>query len=363
MAPRTYQYRPDYATPPGYVLEDHLEVLGLTPAEFAVRHSLSEELINGVIVGSTPIDPELAAIFGRELGLDSDVWLRMEARYRIELKHQAAAEDAAGFASWAALFPVRELVRRGVIEKPLSDGDRVLKVLDFLGAKSVEDWQRRHDDAKVAYRHSPTFASNEFNLAAWLRLGELEAEWQQCDAYDAQNFLAALSEIRSLTRGPTGDALDKTFILCNQSGVTLALVEPFPKVALSGATRWLPDNRPLIMLSARHKTNDHLWFTLFHEAAHILLHSKEHVFIDTMKDQIAGVDAEADHWASDFLIPRPDWNNFADAEHFGEWAIRQFAHEQGIAPAIVVGRLQHDRLISWSRLNHLKAKMRWRELE
>lgn len=363
MAPRTYQYRPDYATPPGYVLEDHLETLGLAPAEFATRHSLPEELISDVIVGSTPIDPELAAIFGRELGLDSDVWLRMEARYRSELDHQAAAEAAAGFASWADLFPVRELIRRGIIEKPLSDGDCVLKVLDFFGAKSVEDWQCRHGDAKVAYRHSPTFASNEFNLAAWLRLGELEAEWQKCDAYDPENFRAALSEIRSLTRGPTGDALDKTFILCNQSGVALALVEPFPKVALSGATRWLPDNRPLIQLSARHKTNDHLWFTLFHEAAHILLHSKEHVFIDTMKDEIAGVDAEADRWASDFLIPRPDWNNFADAGHFGEWPVRQFAHEQGIAPAIVVGRLQHERLIPWSRLNHLKAKMRWRELK
>ena len=75
-----------------------------------------------------------------------------------------------------------------------------------------------------------------------------------------------------------------------KSGVALALVEPFPKLAVSGATRWLPDNRPLIQLSAAHETNDHLWHTFFHEAAHILLHSKEHVFIDTMKDQIAGVD-------------------------------------------------------------------------
>lgn len=360
---RTYPHRPDYATPPGYVLQDYLEAWDFTPAEFARRHSLTTELIDDVLAGTVPIDEKLAAIFGREFSLEASFWLRMEADYRCRLEHKAAAEAAAGFASWADSFPVRELVRRGVIEKPLSDGDRVLKVLDFFGVKSVEDWKCRHEEEKVAYRHSPTFASNEFNLAAWLRLGELEAEWQQCDAYDAENFQAALSEIRSLTRGPTGNALDKTFALCNQSGVVLALVEPFPKVALSGATRWLPDNRPLIQLSARHKTNDHLWFTLFHEAAHILLHSKEHVFIDTMKDQIAGIDGEADRWASDFLIPRPDWDNFADAGYFGEWAVRRFAHDQGIAPAIVVGRLQHERLIPWSRLNHLRAKMRWRELE
>lgn len=363
MTRRTYRHRPEYATPPGYVLEDHIEALGLTPAEFAVRHSLSVELINRVIGGDGEIDAQLAAIFGRELGLSSDVWLRMEGRYRSELGHQAAAAAAAGFVPWAKSFPMREMVKRGILEKPHSDGDSVLNLLAFFGVKTVEEWQCRHDAAQVAYRHSPTFASDEYKLAVWLRLGELESEWQQCNSYDAEHFQVALSKIRSLTRSATGDALDQTFDLCNQAGVALALVEPLPKVALSGAARWLPDGRPLIQLSSRHKTNDHLWFTLFHEAAHILLHSKEYVFMDTMQDEIAGFDAEADRWASDFLISRSDWDTFVQAGHFGEWAVRRFAHHQSIAPAIVVGRLQHERLIPWSRLNHLKAKMRWQEPE
>ncbi len=361
MAPRTYQHRPEYATPPGYVLEDYLEALGFTPTEFARRHLLSEGLINGVIVGSAPIDPQLAAIFGRELGLDADTWLRMEERYRRELARRDAAERAEGFASWAKSFPVRELVKRGIIGKPMSDGDAVLTMLEFFNAASVADWQYRHNATKVAYRHSPTFTSNEFNLAVWLRLGELEAEWQQCDAYDAETFQDALSEIRSLTSGPTKAALDKAFSLCNQSGVALALVKPFPKVAVSGATRWLSGKHPLIQLSGRHKTNDHLWFTLFHEAAHVLLHDREQVLIDAIGDQITGIDAEADQWASDFLVPPADWENFIAAGHFGEWPVRQFALVQSIAPAIVVGRLQRERLIPWTRLNHLKAHMRWQE--
>lgn len=94
MAKRTYPYRPDYATPPGYVLEDHIEAKGLTPAEFARRHSLPTELIEKVLVGSAPIDADLAALFGRELGLGSDVWLRMEARYRRELAEKAATDAA-----------------------------------------------------------------------------------------------------------------------------------------------------------------------------------------------------------------------------------------------------------------------------
>ena len=94
MEQRTYLYLPDYATPPGYVLEDHIEAKGLTPVEFARRHSLSVALIEGILDGNAPIDSDLAALFGREFSLAADVWLRMEARYRSELAEKAATEAA-----------------------------------------------------------------------------------------------------------------------------------------------------------------------------------------------------------------------------------------------------------------------------
>ena len=213
---RTYPYRPDYATPPGYVLEDYLETWGISTAEFAERHSLRAGLIEDFLTGAAPLDENVASILEQDFSLPAELWLKMEATYRRRKARIEAAKRAESLAPWAKSFPLRELVRRGVIEKPLSDGDRVLNLLDFFGVKSVADWQRRHDEEKAAYRHSPTFTSNEFNLAVWLRLGELEAQWQQCDTYDAENFHAALSKIRSLTRGPTGDALDQTFALCNQ---------------------------------------------------------------------------------------------------------------------------------------------------
>ena len=94
MERRTYPYRPDYATPPGYVLQDHIEAKGLTPVEFALRHSLSVAFIEGILDGSAPIDSDLAALFGREFSLGADVWIRMEARYRRELAEKAATEAA-----------------------------------------------------------------------------------------------------------------------------------------------------------------------------------------------------------------------------------------------------------------------------
>ena len=89
-----YPYRPDYATPPGYVLQDHIEAKGLTPIEFARQHSISAELIEGIIAGEAPIDPELAAIFGSEFSLEASFWLRVEATYRRRLAEREATEAA-----------------------------------------------------------------------------------------------------------------------------------------------------------------------------------------------------------------------------------------------------------------------------
>ena len=91
MTEGTYPYRPDYATPPGYVLEDHLESKGLTPAEFARRHYLSKDLIEGILDGSAPIEPETAALFGREFSLEASVWLNMETIYRRRLGQAATS--------------------------------------------------------------------------------------------------------------------------------------------------------------------------------------------------------------------------------------------------------------------------------
>ena len=89
--------------------------------------------------------------------------------------------------------------------------------------------------------------------------------------------------------------------LCNRAGVALALVEPFRKTALSGAAWWLSPSAAIIELSARHKSDDHLWFSLFHEAAHLVLHSKKAVFVDGPDGGGEELEAEANRWAADFL--------------------------------------------------------------
>jgi Zn-dependent peptidase ImmA (M78 family) len=149
----------------------------------------------------------------------------------------------------------------------------------------------------------------------------------------------------------------------NVAGVALALVKPLQKTALSGAAWWLSARKAVIQLSARHKTDDHLWFTFFHEAAHILLHSKKSVFVDGEDADNTAFEAEASEWACNTLVAQRDWEQFVKTAPLTKAAVQRFAEEQGIAPGIVVGMLQHKGQIPWTDLNGLKVKLEPQEAE
>ena len=363
MATITYAYEPDYAVPPGQVLEEHLDAREMSHAEFARRCGRSPKLISEIIAGKAPVEPRTALQFERVLGMDASIWLGIDAEYRLHKAREAERAKANEVVEWARRFPVNELVKRRAIEKPRTPAERVSTLLSFFGVASVESWELKYASAQVAYRHSPSFESNQYALAAWLRLGELKAERIECSTYDDSTFRQVLHRVRGLTAQKSAEILPVAEQLCAQSGVAFTIVKQLPKTPLSGASRWLTPQKALIQLSGRHLREDQLWFSFFHEAAHILLHGKKHIFVDKDNGEKTDEDVEADRWASDFLVPRAEWNKFVRAARFSARSVQQFARRQGVAPGIVVGRLQHEEAIPWSNLNSLKVGLEWRATE
>ena len=86
----TYEYQPDYAASPGSVLEEHLTVRGFSYAEFARRCGLAVKLIDEIVAGKEPVEPATATHFERVLGMDADIWLGIEANYRL---HTSASKS------------------------------------------------------------------------------------------------------------------------------------------------------------------------------------------------------------------------------------------------------------------------------
>ena len=115
------------------------------------------------------------------------------------------------------------------------------------------------------------------------------------------------------------------------------------------------------MLSFRFKTNDHFWFSLFHELGHLLLHGKKLLFLEGWAEGLQPeLEAEADRWAASLLIPASKVKALKELART-EKAILNFADELGIAAGIVVGRLQHEKHLRWDQYDNLKLHYAWSE--
>src|SRR5690606_37990218 len=125
-------------------------------------------------------------------------------------------------------------------------------------------------------------------------------------------------------------------------GVHIAVVRAPAGCPASGACRMYRE-RPLIQLSARYLTDDHFWFTLFHEAGHVVNHSLSRGFID-IPDGASDdkFEREANEFATECLLG-PDGRRL---RHTGPlpWSHRDVIREAadlGIASGVLVGQLQH----------------------
>jgi Zn-dependent peptidase ImmA (M78 family) len=199
---------------------------------------------------------------------------------------------------------------------------------------------------------------NQDALAAWLRRGEIVARKIECRPYDKAEFRDALSKIREYTVTEPEVFQPAIQRLCAESGVALVFLKALPNTGISGVTRWLTSDKALIQLSLRYKTNDHLWFSFFHEAAHILKHNKGNVYLEEKTGAVDSArtdEVAANNFAANLLIPPPAYRRFTCI--ISRDNILAFAREISVHPGIVVGRLQHDRKIRFDQYNDLKERL------
>ena len=351
-------FTPDYASSPGELLAECLEERGYSARELARRCGRSAKLITEILAGKAPVEPETALQFERVLEIDASVWIQMEAQYRLQLTKESEERDLQDYGSWLKSFPLKNLEERGQLVATGSIAQRVEALLRFFGVGSVEACNARFSELlAVDYRTSPAFSNNIEVLATWLRLGEKRAADLPVREFDRSAFVSALTAIKALTRCPIEDAVPRMQQLCANAGVAFVAELPFKGVRVSGVSRWLAPDRGLIQQSFRHRSNDHFWFTFYHESAHLLLHSKKVVFIDT-EDRSGTAEPEqereANDWATEFLVPSKAMDRFIRHFSFTDEEVIDFADEHGVAPGIVVGQLQHRKVLRFNQMKHLQ---------
>ncbi len=354
-------FAPDWLSPPGETILDLLEERGWKQTELAKRTGYTTKHISLLINGKASITEDTALKLERVVGSSAHFWLTREAQYREGLVRISERDALKVEAGWLNDLPLKEMIRFGWIRAFADKGEQVAECLRFFGVAMVAVWKKEYGVPAAAFRSSDKFAKHAGSVAAWLRQGERCAATIKTEPYDKAAFKSALGGLRALTREANPEIfIPQLVAACAAVGVAV-VVEPAPKgCPVSGATLWLGPDKALLMLSLRHKTNDHFWFSFFHEAGHLLRHGKRLRFIDMEGALSDEHEEEANEFARDWLIPPAEARQLPTLSRSAE-SIRTFADRLGIAPGIVLGRLQKEGRLPWNlALNkELKVSYVW----
>jgi plasmid maintenance system antidote protein VapI len=356
-------FSPDWTSPPGDTITDILEERDLSREDFADSLGESLEFTLELLEGRTSITSALAQQLSEILGASESFWLNREAQFRRRVTDLERELDLDTLATktWLGEIPVKDMMRFGWVPEAASPSERAVACLRFFGVPSVEAWRERCKEfvQRATFRTSRTFESDPGAVAAWIRQGELRSASIACGRWNPEAVRAALPELRSLTREKDLEAavgqLKKT---CAECGIAVAIVRGPAKCRASGAARILARGRRLVILSFRHLSDDHVWFTFFHELGHLLLHGEKGMFIDGEDSVSTKEEEEANTFAATTLIPREHHAAMLRLPANGRTVMR-FAREVGVSPGIVVGQLQHRGRIRQNQLNNLKRPFNW----
>lgn len=348
-------YHPDWIPPPGATVRDLLGRKGLdSTSTIAARlgHQRSELLLEGHL----RLDPEIAAVLSKVVGLSAQFWLERERLYR------AALDQREFEATLLRELPLGEMRKWSFVERRESHAEAVADVVRFFGKDDVNDCRTYIDQLPrtVRQKASPALASQPGPLAVWIRAGEIQAELMNASPWDIERLRQLIPEFRKLTR--TADPakyLPRLRYLCGTCGVALVVMRPPDGCRARGAVRFLSESKAMLLLSYRHLSDDQFWFSFFHELGHMILHPQEDQIDDDWASRVTAED-EADQFAADALIPpkvRDRLRGLRDAR-----AIIAFARQLGVSRGIVVGRMQHDGIVPFDRFNRLKAVYEWDHL-
>ena len=238
-------------------------------------------------------------------------------------------------------FPVKDMIKRKWFTVPRGANPVETVREYFLSAAGPEF-------ATVFHRkkmHSGT-VPNEYALLAWqarvLDRARESISRQEISAFELDD--AWIGDLVALTRRRDGPR--RACRLLADNGIVLITEEHLPGTYLDGAAMTDSTGRPIVGLTLRYDRLDNFWFVLLHELGHVflhLMHGLHYDFFDEEGTQESDrVEAEADRFALEALIPSDAWDQCLSRFALSEEAVRMDAQRLGIDPSIIAGRIRKE---------------------
>ena len=297
----------------------------------------SRQKVSDILTGKRDITISMARALHKHLGIPADVLLQ----------EPGAAFDSTYDEIDPRRFPLKEMAKRNWIPQSPDLPDRAEEVINTLVEKAggpqaaALPLYRKNSHRRINAKTDP------YALKAWCwrvlgRANENAPQARYRPGTVTEPFMREVAQLSVYEDGPR-----RAQQRLAEHGIALVIERHLPRTHLDGAALCLLDGRPVIGLTLRYDRIDNFWFSLLHELAHVSLHldcDENELFIDDLS--LTGEDPledEADALARDALIPPQLWQTSPVRERATILAVYDFARAADVHPAVVAGRVRHDR--------------------
>jgi len=353
--------RPYKPIKPGDLIQEELDERGWSQSDLAAILQRPSQAINEVIVGKKAITPETAVALGAAFGTSAQYWLNLESAYRLDLLAMTSGnqtvEPVSRRANLYSIAPVQEMLKRNWISpanaRDLDDLERELCV--FFEVDSLANLPDMKCAARKTGEGDLTSAQS-----AWVFMVKKRAKDRPFSIYNKDGLLKLAEKLsQSSTKDTEIRAIPEKLA---QVGVSLVLVEAFPRTKIDGIAFWV-DHQPVIGLSLRLKRIDYFFFTLLHEIAHVVHEDSldGRLDIDIFDpNELDDLERCANEKAKNWIIPPGELDIFKRRcqGKFSGAKILEFSERFGVNPALIVGRLHHEGLLPYSHHRQMLGEVK-----
>lgn len=340
---------PALAIHPGEMLKDELDARDIRQNDFAKLIGYKATQLNEIIKGKRDINADFALLIGKALHMEPTFWMGLQNQYdldkvRIDEKNKERIEAIGVWDMMKGYIAVKYLKRINWISNdPVED---IPKVKELYNINSIEQFPSLY--ATGHFRKSTDLEMDTLNLVAWTKVVAYKANNVEVKKFNHNKAEELITKLKDILK-ENKKTLFKTQSLLNEYGIKLIIEERPDKCPIDAYSFW-SNGKPAIGITLRHKRIDNFAFNILHELGHVFLHlpnstTTEYVDYEHSNDKYRNSNEEkqANTFAGKYLIDHDAWNSFKrNSLHITDTQIKQFAKQQNVHPAVVLGRLGHE---------------------
>ena len=325
--------RSTIAIPPGMTIREQLINRSMSQKEFANRMDMSEKHISRLINGKVELSHDVALRLESVFGIPAKFWNNLEAIYRENEARVQEDLDMEYDEEVAKKMPYATCAGFGWLPRTKDIKEKVNNLRKFFEVANLKALEQLKVPG-IVYRKANSSIQSDYALAMWAQKARIEARNVDADPINIKLLRESLQRIRALSLIESSCFSNEVKTLLAKCGIALVFLPHIKGSFLHGAT-FADSNHIVVGLTLRGCYADKFWFSLFHELGHIVCGH-----ISDITDNSESNEEEADRFAQKTLIPEKQYDEFIKRGVFTQSEITYFSSLIGVAPWVVLGRLQ-----------------------